>query len=409
MVKVLHFADLHLGVENYGRPDPATGLHTRLLDFLRSFDELVEYALKEAADLVLFAGDAYKSRNPNPTHQREFARRIQRLASANIPVFLLIGNHDIQSTLGRADTLDIFATLEVPNVTVGRVPATHRISTRSGPVQIVALPWIVRSHLLSREEYKNRPLSEIEELTLSKLETILNTELAKLDPDLPTILAVHGAVQGATYGSERSVMLGQEVVLPLSLLRNPAFDYVALGHIHRHQELDQNPPIVYSGSLDRIDFGEEKEAKGFVVAEVEKGKALFKFVELTSTRRFVTIGAQADGADPMAQVQEAIAACDVKDAIVRLIIHTTAAKNPLLRDNEIHSLLSEAFKVATIVRDVKRTSRLRLGSDQSVEQMTPLEVLERYFQVRQLDKERTDKLLEYARQVMSSDVYKGKD
>ncbi|MGB9881048.1 MAG: metallophosphoesterase family protein, partial [Anaerolineae bacterium] len=140
MIKVLHFADLHLGVENYGKLDAATGLHTRLLDFLRSLDELVEYALKERVDLVLFAGDAYKNRDPNPTHQREFAKRIRQLAAADIPVFLLIGNHDLPNLVGRANTLDIFATLEVPNVYVGRKLAVHRIQTRSGPLQIVALP-----------------------------------------------------------------------------------------------------------------------------------------------------------------------------------------------------------------------------------------------------------------------------
>jgi len=404
MVKVLHFADLHLGVENYGRPDPATGLHTRLLDFLRSFDELLEYAMAEPVDLVLFAGDAYKNRDPNPTHQREFARRIHRLASADIPVFLLIGNHDIPRTAGRANTLDIFATLEVPNVYVCRRPATYQIPTRAGPVQIVGLPWIVRSHLLSREEHKALSLSEIEELTLSKVENILDKQLEGLNPDLPTILAVHGAVQGATYGSERSVMLGQELVLPLGLVKKAAFDYVALGHIHRHQVLRQKqPPIVYAGSVDRIDFGEEKEAKGFVLADVERGKAQYKFVELASTRRFVTIEVQADGAEPMAQVQEAIAAHDIREAVVRLIIHTTMEKNRLLHDNEIHKLLSEAFKVATVVRDVERVSRLRLGSDQTIEQMTPLEVLERYLQVRQGPKERIEKLLEYAQRVMSTE------
>ena len=403
MVKVLHFADLHLGVENYGRPDSATGLHTRLLDFLRSLDELVEYALAEPVDLVLFAGDAYKSRDPNPTHQREFARRIHRLAAADIPVFLLIGNHDIPSIVGRANTLDIFATLEVPNVCVGRKPGTYHISTRSGPVQILALPWIVRSHLLSREEHKNRSLSEIESLTLSKLENILQTELPRLDSDVPTILTVHGSVQGAVYGSERSVMLGQELVLPLSLVNNLAFDYVALGHIHRHQQLGQAPAIVYSGSLDRVDFGEEKEAKGFILAEVERGRARYQFIQLTSTRRFLTIEVQADGADPMAEVQQAIAGHDIRDAIVRLIIHTSEDKNHLLRDNEIHSLLNEAFKVATVVRDVKRRSRLRLGRDENIEQMTPLEMLERYLrQARQVEKERMEKLLEHARRIMSA-------
>lgn len=404
MVKVLHFADLHLGVENYGRPDPATGLNTRLADFLRSFDELVEYALQEPVDLVLFAGDAYKSREPNPTHQREFAKRIHRLASANIPVFLLAGNHDLPSTFGRANTMDIFATLHVPNVYVSRNPGACTILTRSGPVQIVALPWIVRSHLFTREELKNHSLAELEEVTASKLEQRLGEEISKLDPDIPTILAAHQTVHGAKYGSERSVMLGQEMVLPLSLMRNRAFDYVALGHIHCHQELGQNPPIVYSGSLDRIDFGEEKEAKGFVVAEVTKGKAQYRFKPLSTTRRFVTIEAQANGEDPMAQVREAIAACEIQDAIVRLIIHTTADKNHLLRDQETYHLLSPAFKVAAIVRDVERTSRLRLGRNQGVEQMTPLEALEKYLQLRQLPKERIAELLEYAQYVTKAEM-----
>jgi exonuclease SbcD len=404
MVTVLHFADLHIGVENHGRPDPATGLHSRLADFLRSFDELVEYALSNPVDLVLFAGDAYKNREPSPTHQREFARRLQRLSSAGIPVFLLTGNHDLPSTIGRADTLDIFATLEVPNVHVARLPGTYLIDTRSGPIQILAIPWVVRSHLLSREEFKNRSLSEIETLTLTKLESIVNKNIEQLDPTLPTILTAHGTVHGATYGSERSVMLGQEMILPTSLVNRDCFDYVALGHIHCHQVLHQTkPPVVYAGSLDRIDFGEEKEAKGFVIAHVERGKADFCFVPLTSTRPFVTIEVTANGTDPMAQIRQAIAAKDLEQAIVRLIIHTTMEKNHLLRDQEIHSLLSEAFKVATIVRDVQRTARLRLGGDRTVEEMTPLQLLERYLHLHHVSKERMARLLEYAQRVMGAE------
>ncbi len=401
MVKVLHFADLHLGVENYGRPDAASGLHTRLLDFLRSFDEVVDYALAEPVDLVIFAGDAYKTRDPSPTHQREFARRIHKLAAAGVPVFLLTGNHDIPRTIGRANTLDIFATLEVPNVHVGRLPSTHRIPTRAGEVQVAALPWIMRSHMLSRDEYKNRTLAQIEELTLTKLENLLTSQIESLEPSVPTIAVVHGAVQGAVYGSERSVMLGQELVLPRSLLKNDAFDYVALGHIHRHQVLDHNPPLVYAGSVDRIDFGEENETKGFVIAEVERGRSSFQFVELTHTRRFVTIEVVADGDDPMEQIQQAIGAHDIHDSIVRLIIHTTLEKNRLLRDKEINDWLSAAFKVAAVVRDIERVARLRLRSDQAVENMTALEVLERYLHLRQLSKERVAKLMEYARQIVT--------
>ena len=69
-MKILHFADLHLGVESYGRIDPATGISSRLLDFLSTLDQLVDYALENRVDLVLFCGDAYKSREPSQTQQR---------------------------------------------------------------------------------------------------------------------------------------------------------------------------------------------------------------------------------------------------------------------------------------------------------------------------------------------------
>src|SRR4030042_2421927 len=117
-MKIVHFADLHLGVENYGRTDPATGLNSRLMDFLAAFDQLVDYCLENHVDLVVFCGDAYKTREPTQTQQREFARRINRLASSGIPVFLLIGNHDMPNAVGRATATALFATLTVKNVYV---------------------------------------------------------------------------------------------------------------------------------------------------------------------------------------------------------------------------------------------------------------------------------------------------
>jgi len=89
-LKILHFADLHLGVETYGRLDPTTGLSSRLLDSLSALDQVVDYAIDNRVDLVLFCGDAYKSREPTQTQQREFARRINRLSTSNIPIFLLV-------------------------------------------------------------------------------------------------------------------------------------------------------------------------------------------------------------------------------------------------------------------------------------------------------------------------------
>jgi exonuclease SbcD len=401
MIRLLHFADLHLGVENYGRIDPQTGLFSRLTDFLRSLDQIVDHALEQEMDLVIFAGDAYKSRDPSPTYQREFARRIRRLSAAGVPTVLVLGNHDTPNALGRANAVEIFATLEVENVVVAKRPATHRLETKGGPVQVVTLPWVVRSTLLAREEYKNLNLEEINVLILEKVEDIVAEEIEGLDPVVPTVLAAHGSVFGATYGSERSVMLGQEVILPRSMVTNPAFDYVALGHIHQHQVISEKPPVVYAGSIERIDFGEEKEDKGFVVAEVEKGRTNYEFVKLAA-RPFVTVEVEAKGDDPTAEVLTAIDEYDITEAVVRVIIHTTPDKEPLIRENEIRHRLADAFHVAAVVRDVERKTRLRLGTDQAVEEMTPRQMLERYLQVKQTPSERAQVLLEYADRIIES-------
>ena len=400
MVKLLHFADLHLGVENYGRIDPATGLSTRLMDFLRAYDQVVDYALESDVGLVIFAGDAYKTRDPNPTYQREFARRIQRLSTAGIPTVLVAGNHDTPSALGRAITVEIFATLEVENVHIAKKPEVIAIETRDGPVQIVALPWVTRSALLAYDEYKNKSLEEINQLILDKVINIFEGPhglISQLNPSLPTILAAHATVQGAVYGSERSVMLGQELILPPSLARNPAFDYVALGHIHKHQVLNEQPPVIYAGSIERIDFGEEREDKGYVVAEVERGRASWQFVK-TYARPFVTIEVDAQGDDSTAEVLEAIADRDIEGAVVRVIIHTVAEKEPLIHEDEIRRALAGAFHVAAMVKDVERKVRLRLGN-QPIEEMTPRQMLERYFQVKQTPLERIELLLEHAESI----------
>ena len=101
-IRVLHFADLHIGMENYGRLDASTGVNGRVLDFLRRLDEMIDYGLEREVDLVLFSGDAFKTRNPNPTYQRAFARRVKRLADAGVPIVLLVGNHDLPTMVQRA-------------------------------------------------------------------------------------------------------------------------------------------------------------------------------------------------------------------------------------------------------------------------------------------------------------------
>ena len=411
MIRVLHFADLHLGVENYGRLDPETGLSTRALDFLRVFDELIAYAVQEEGpgpvDLVLFAGDAFKTRDPSPTYQREFARRIHHLAVTHrIPVFLLVGNHDVPNASSQAHSLEIFNTLEVPGVIVARKPDLFTITTRHGALQLVALPWVTRSALLTRDQYTGLSLEEINQTLLGKLDTVLSTLFAKLRPDLPAIMTAHGTVQGAVFGSERSVMLGYDLTLPRSLVSHPLLSYVAMGHIHKHQSLDADPPIVYPGSLERIDFGEAGEDKGFVMVELsEPGqRANWRFHKVNA-RPFVSINVEAPADEPTAAIIAAIERQPITDAVVKLIIHTTPEIEKFIDDQQISKALAPAFHVATLTHDVRRSVRLRLSGDTgSIEELTPQAALQRYFTYRQVAPERIERLLRAAAPIIQAEA-----
>ncbi len=408
-MKIIHFADLHLGIENYGRIDPATGLSSRLGDFLAVLDQLVDYAIAEKIDLVLFCGDAYKTREPTQTQQREFARRVNRLATAGIPVFLLVGNHDMPNAIGRATATEIFDTLAIKNVTVAGRPGTHKIQTTGGMVQIVAIPWLRRSALLSREDAKNLNLEQVNQRLQEALTQVINGQAATLDLSIPSILAAHVSVGAAKAGSETMMAIGQEPVLLLSSVTLPVFDYVALGHIHRQQVLSEKPPVVYAGSLERIDFGEEKDDKGFYVIDIEPGtterKVSFEFHPVKA-RRFLTIDVdlEKDELNPTAKVLNALAARKeaINEAVVRLNITLPSEVEGQLRYHEIREALKEAHYF-TIAREIRRETRLRIGS-RTAEEITPLTALKAYLELQNVPPERQKVLLEYGEKLITGDL-----
>lgn len=401
MVTILHLADLHLGVESYGHPDPATGMSTRLGDFLRAFDQAIDEALGLPVDLVVFAGDAYKSRDPSPTHQREFAARIARLSAAGIPTVLLVGNHDLPVSTLRANTLDIFHTLNVPHIWVARTPQVLHLETRHGAVQVAALPWVMRQAVLTKDEMRDRSIEEIDRLLAARIDGIVQHLLAQLDPAVPAILTAHCSVAGAVFGSERSVMLGQDLLFQPSLLARPPLRYVALGHIHKHQKLGYDIPLVYPGSLERIDFGEEHEDKGYVIVRLER-EVDWEF-RRTPARRFVTVDVTCRGDDPLAEVRRAIAAADVRDAVARLVIRARPEHEARLVDRDLRALLREAHYVAGVRREIAYPERPRIAG-LSVESWTPLQALEHYLRQRGTPPDRLAALLERARALLEEPV-----
>lgn len=385
-MKIVHFADVHLGMENYGKIDPQTGLNTRLADFTKAFDTITEFSIKEKIDLVVFAGDAYKTRDPSPTYQREFAKRIFQLASANIPVVMVIGNHDTPNALGKADTLAIFSTLDVANVYIFTKEDLITIPTATGPIQVAGLPWFTRGNLLAKKEMTQNAKT-LNNLAAEKLTHKVKYLSSLVKDNMPAILVGHASVEKAVYGSERQVTIGSEIVLPLSAFQKTKFQAVFLGHLHRHQilKIPNSPPIVYSGSIERIDFGEEKEDKGFVLAKISEKKGLYiakiEFKKIP-VRLFITIRIKIENEDenPTQKVINIIRQQSIKDAVIKVIIETPEEKSPAIREGTIKETLKDAAFIAAIIKEVRKAGRLEIknGYSDELASLDQLGLLEKY-------------------------------
>jgi exonuclease SbcD len=320
-----------------------------------------------------------------------------------MPTFILVGNHDVPNALQRANTVEIYSTLAVPMVTVAQKPGVHIVETKAGKVQIVALPWLSRSYLMGNASFRNLTPDELNAQIIEMVEGFVDNSVEKIDPSLPAILTAHASVQGAVFSTEREIMLGQDVVLPKSIVANPRFDYVAMGHIHKYQVLThQRPPIVYPGSLERIDFGEQNDKKGFVSVEIDDpGKDGVRAVRHdfheVPARRFLTIKVNADLDFPTEEVLRRVDEHEevIKDSIVRLIIETTPDHLRDLRQDEIRRALnSKEPSFAVVITNSARAHRLRLG-DKVIEQMSPRQALEIYLQDKNTSPERVATLLRY--------------
>jgi len=404
-MKILHFADAHIDMMQSGRLDPATGLPIRVNDFLRSMDAIIDAAINEKVDMVIFAGDAYKDRTPAPTYQREFAKRIFKLSTAKIPTLLLVGNHDVSPATGRANTLHEFDTLAVPYVRVSSTIEFLKPADLWGlPLQIITVPWINQSAFLAASGEKidkTKVGEEIEE----RVTNIIMHWLDDLDPALPAVLTAHASVQGAVLGNERAIMLGKDMVMPGYLVKDQRLDYVALGHIHKYQDINDGhyPPVIYPGSIERVDFGEIYDEKCYVLANVEKGATTFNPVPLI-TRNFIQIdyaitadnrlffqtGAEGSDSERKGEIatgknitENIIEATkvhfgDITGAIIKLVLTYPYEIEATVNDSIIMQNLSKAFEVHIVRRPIRQQLTRLTQTAEELSKMTELDLFTAY-------------------------------
>lgn len=374
-ITCLHVADIHFGMENYGHTNPQTGLHTRLEDFANSLGQAVDYAIENEVDIALFAGDAYKRNSPSPTEQREFAKQFLRLAEAEIPTVMIAGNHDIPVMTGKATSIDIFRALRPKWFHV----FNHRptldppvIETRSGPIGVCCMPFVSPGFLRNGIDTEGLDAERALEKYQDFIHGVIEAMPAKLPDGIPKVLVAHLTAHGCKVGGYRgSPLFMDELRILPSTLANAGYSYVALGHIHRYQNLSprEDVPVVYCGSIDRVDFGEAEEEKGFAVARVEPGGAEHEFVPV-KVREFVHIEVDTrKGDDITARILEEIRKEEGRlgGAVVRVTYVADDGEVHSIDMREIHRALAPAHFKAGFHRAAREAPARRRTASLSSE------------------------------------------
>jgi len=363
MIRFLHTADIHFGMENYGKIDPKTGIHSRLLDFEKGLNFCIDTAIKKQVDFFLFCGDAYKTTHPTPTQQKLFFNCLLKLYKANIPVVIVIGNHDNPISFGKAHSLDVFSNLPIDGFHVISKPEILNLETKSGPVQILGIPWPTRNNITISDKHLVKSYKDITNYLGKAVGNIISNYAQKLDPTIPAILAGHLTVTSGIFsGSEKRAIYGNDPTFLPSQLAIKPFDYVALGHLHRYQNLNKNgyPAIIYPGSVERVDFGERKESKGFCVVTIEKkDKTHHEFIK-TPTRPFIQIEVKLQAyQDHTTQIINELNKYTLEGAILKILYHVPDEEKDKVDLQIIQQVCVKAMYIVGIIPIRKNILRER--------------------------------------------------
>ena len=366
MTRIAFTADLH--IDAYGqRIDPETGLNARLVDYLNTLQSIVDpgYA---GADALVIAGDFTERRHPAPWLVSLIRGRLSHGPASQV---YLRGNHDGEIAGGSIVNVlddgfdDPMDAVEERRVGVSR-PSLQAIGFDT---VLACIPYLDRHWLRAQPGMEHVPDDEVYAILAEQIVTIaagLYAEAKRDHPDAGVVLVLHQTLAGAHMSETQQAFLGDRgTVVDAGRLAAIGFEGVIAGHLHRHQSLEGlGCPVIIPGSIERVDFGEEREAKGFILADVGPGHFEWRFLE-TPARRFVTVD-YADGA-PFPGIEA------IDGAVVRAI-----NVDPAVPIDDVRKVLelAGAWDIDSIRKRPVAAPELAGGLSEA---MSPLDAMVEYF------------------------------
>ncbi len=259
-LKILHTSDWHVGRTMRGR--------SRIDEHRVVLAEMGEVARREAVDVVLMSGDVFDVAAPSPEAERVVYRAFLDLAEV-APVVLVAGNHDNPRRLQAVAPL-----LELGRVRVGAKimrPAEGGVIDDLGiPLRVAMLPWQSQRGIVSATDLLIKDAVDQVQDYEARMRRLIEALTSDMTTDTVNVVAAHAMVHGAAQsGSERHAHIFGYAIPALSF--PGSLSYVALGHLHRQQQVPSPAPVWYSGSPLQLDFGEAGDQKGVLIVEAEPG------------------------------------------------------------------------------------------------------------------------------------------
>ena len=285
-MRLLHTSDIHLGALT---GPVINGENARMMDTVRCMDFLAIHAQNEKPDAVLIAGDLFnKSKLWGEEMLKEIGIAIHwlRRLSAIAPTVLMFGTETHENPKAFENILNH----AIENLYIVTKPELLRLQTKSGPLQVAAVPGFDKGYF--RAKYPGMDPQEENTLCSKFLGDIILGLGTQVDPALPSVLMSHYTVVGCQLENGEHIFTQSDVVLPKEALAASPFNLVALGHIHRAQDVDGcGRPVFYSGPINGITFNEEGQDKGFWMHEIRNDIPWdgidSKFIK-TPSREFLT-------------------------------------------------------------------------------------------------------------------------
>ncbi|MFX0122427.1 MAG: exonuclease SbcCD subunit D [Candidatus Hodarchaeota archaeon] len=353
MTRILFVSDVHIGIRYPYLVNLRTGISQRTMDFIDALARVVDYAIQEQIDIFVICGDLYDRVTIGPTLLRQVREKIwQPLIENRIPIVLVGGNHDSPQILEKGSPFGEISI--IPNSYAVRYPQSQKVKAHITGEEIgfVLLPYMTATQAVAyAEEQIEEEIERGQHMLRSQqlFRDWIKHEVNQLDTKIKFIIG-HFYVEGSRiryipYPDQ----LPHEFKFKKDMLPLENVDLAVFGHVHTNQVL-LNGKLLVPGSLERVDFGETTEDKGFYVYDT--GTKKLEFVSNNPralVRKFIEVPSETP--DPTEFILKHLPQ-KMEGAIVRLEIHIS----PSLQKRVIVPRIYQTLEEVTFHYDINWTT-----------------------------------------------------